>query len=56
MSIPHTLQSLIGMTVYHFASGEFGDELLGRPVFSAVEVRRRVEHVVSFLDGLAVAP
>ncbi len=55
-SIPHTIQSLIGMTVYHFASGEFGDELLGRPVFSAVEVRRRVDHVVAFLDGLAVAP
>src|SRR5262249_16979171 len=29
-SIPHTLQSLVGLTVYHFASGEFGDELLGQ--------------------------
>ncbi len=56
VSVPHTIQSLIGMTIYHFASGEFGDDLLGQPIFSAVEVNRRVEHVVSFLDGLAVAP
>ena len=32
---PHTLQTLIGATVYHFASGEFGDEMIGRPLFSA---------------------
>ena len=40
-SVPHMLQTLIGATVYHFASGEFGDEMLGRPLFSAAEVRRR---------------
>ena len=55
-SIPHTIQSLIGMTVYHFASGEFGDELMGQAIFSAAEVRRRKQHVVSFLEGLAVRP
>ena len=31
VAIPHTLQMIIGMVVFHFASGEFGDELLGRP-------------------------
>ena len=35
-SVPHTLQTLIGATVYHFASGEFGDEMLG-----AADLRRR---------------
>ena len=57
VSVPHTLQSLIGMTVYHFASGEFGDDLLRHPVYSAAEVRRRKQHVFSFLEhGLAAGP
>jgi len=50
-SVTHTLQSLIGITIYHFASGEFGDELLGRPVFSAVEVKRRKHEVRALLHG-----
>ena len=44
-SVGHTLQTLIGATVYHFASGEMGDEMIGRPVFSATEVRRRKDEV-----------
>jgi len=57
VSVPHTLQTLIGMTIYHFASGEFGDDLLQRPVYSAAEVRRRKEHVFSLLEhGLALKP
>ncbi|HVO23226.1 MAG TPA: TetR/AcrR family transcriptional regulator [Candidatus Margulisiibacteriota bacterium] len=48
-SIPHTLQSIAGLTVYHFASGEFGDELLGQPVFTAAEVRRRKQEVKALL-------
>jgi len=55
-SIPHTLQSLIGLTVYHFASGEFGDELLRRPLFSPTEVRRRKQEVKALLHhGLTAA-
>ena len=55
-SVPHTLQTLIGATVYHFASGEFGDELIGRPLFSASEVRRRKAEVKGLLRrGLVVA-
>lgn len=49
LSPPHLLQSLIGMTIYHFASGEFGDGLLESPIFSASEVRRRKEEVRAFL-------
>ncbi|HLK11451.1 MAG TPA: TetR family transcriptional regulator [Candidatus Binatia bacterium] len=48
-SVPHTVQTLIGATVYHFASGEFGDELLGRPLFAAAEVRRRKDEVKALL-------
>ncbi|HYD47458.1 MAG TPA: TetR/AcrR family transcriptional regulator [Terriglobales bacterium] len=60
-SIPHTLQSLIGLTVYHFASGEFGDELIGKSVFSPEAVKRRKQEVRDFLhlglvSGAAVRP
>jgi AcrR family transcriptional regulator len=48
-SIPHTLQSIAGLTVYHFASGEFGDELVGQPLFTAAEVRRRKQEVKALL-------
>jgi TetR/AcrR family transcriptional regulator len=48
-SIPHTLQSLVGLTVYHFASGEFGDELVGQSLFSPAEVRRRKQEVKALL-------
>jgi AcrR family transcriptional regulator len=48
-SIPHTLQSLVGLTVYHFASGEFGEELLGQPLYSPGEVERRRREVKALL-------
>lgn len=55
--VEHTLQSIIGMTVFHFASGPFGDELFGRPIFSAAEVRRRKREVTRFVrHGLARDP
>jgi len=55
-SVGHTLQTLIGATVFHFASGEFGDGLIGRPIFSKSEVRRRKNEIKSLLRrGLIVA-
>jgi AcrR family transcriptional regulator len=48
-NIGHTLQSLIGLIIYHFASGEFGDELLGRSVFTPAEVKRRKDEIRAFL-------
>lgn len=48
-SIPHTLQSLVGLTVYHFASGEFGEEVLGQSPFEPALVRRRKEEVKALL-------
>jgi AcrR family transcriptional regulator len=55
VSVPHTLQTLIGVTVYHFASGELGDELLGRSLLSTEEVRRRKDAVRSLLHHGLVA-
>ncbi len=55
-NIPHTLQTLIGMSIYHFASGDFGAELLGRPIFAPAEVRRRKDAIKSILHYGLLAP
>ena len=56
-SVPHTIQTLIGAIVYHFASGEFGEELIGRPLFAGSEVRRRTSEVKSLMRrGLVLSP
>lgn len=49
VSVPDTIQSLIGMTVYHFASGDFGTALLGESPFQASAVRRRKAEVKHFV-------
>lgn len=54
IAIPHATQSLIGMLLFQFASGEFGEQVLGQPVFAASEIRRHREFVLSFIErGLA---
>jgi len=54
VSVPHTLQSLVGATVYHFASGEIGEALLGGSIFSSEEVQRRKQEMTQLFDfGLA---
>lgn len=55
-SIPHTVQSLVGLLIYHFASGDFGAELLGRPVDTPAEVRRRKDEIKFLLHHGLVAP
>lgn len=56
VSVPDTIQTLIGATIYHFASGELGDGLLGQPLLSAEAVRRRRNEVKQLLRaGLAPA-
>jgi len=50
-SIPHTVQSLVGLTVYHFASGEFGEDIVGQPLFSAAAVRKRKLEVKALLHA-----
>ncbi len=55
--VAHMVQSVIGVTVYHFASGEFGEDLIGRPLFAASEVRRRKLEVKSLIhQGLVAGP
>lgn len=56
VSARHTLQTLIGATVYHFASGEFGEGLFGHPLFSAEAVRRRKAEVKALLHEGIAAP
>ncbi len=57
VSVPHMVQSIIGATVFHFASGEFGEEIIGRPLFSGSEVRRRKAEVKALVrHGLVLAP
>lgn len=56
-SVAHTLQTLIGAVVFHFASGEFGDEMLGRPLFAPSEVRRRKNELKALVRrGLLASP
>ncbi len=56
-SIPHMLQSLIGLLVYHFASGEFGETLLRQSLFAPAAVRKRKEEVKLLLyAGMLAQP
>jgi len=56
-SVPHTIQTLIGAIVFHFASGDFGNEIIGRPIFAGSEVRRRKSEVKALVRrGLVVSP
>jgi len=47
--IPHLLQSIVGLTVFHFASGEFGEELCGQSLFAPASVRVRKTEVKGLL-------
>jgi AcrR family transcriptional regulator len=56
-SVPHTLQSLIGLTVYHFASGAFGEQLLGGSLNAPDEIERRKREIRELVHtGLAAGP
>jgi len=51
LSVPDAIQTLIGATVYHFASGDFGERITGSPLFSAEAVARRKREVNRLLRG-----
>jgi len=54
LSVPDTVQTLIGATVYHFASGELGESIMGGPLLSSEAVRRRKQELRQLLhQGLA---
>jgi len=57
VNVQHLLLTLIGLTVFPFASGEFGVEILGKDIFDANEVRRRKHELRDLLRfGLVVRP
>jgi TetR/AcrR family transcriptional regulator len=57
VSVPHTVQTLIGAIVYHFASGELGEGLLGRPLLSAEAVSRHKQELRQLMHlGLVAQP
>jgi len=49
VSSAHTIQTLIGATLYHFASGEIGEGLIGGPLLSAEAVRHRRDEIQQFM-------
>src|SRR2546427_11864997 len=53
--VQHLLLTLVGITVFPFASGEFGAEVLGRDVYDPAEVRRRKRELRGLLRHGAVA-
>ena len=54
-SAAHTLQMLIGATVHPLATGRFGEELIGKPMFSPEEItRRKVQVKAMFHHGLVI--
>ncbi len=56
VSTPNAIQTLIGMTVYPFASGEFGERLLGCSIFNAAEIDRRKRELRAWLRAGIAAP
>jgi AcrR family transcriptional regulator len=57
VNVQHLLLTLIGLTVFPFASGDFGVEILGKDIFDANEVRRRKQELRDLLRfGLVVRP
>lgn len=56
VSVPHMLQTLIGITIYHFASGELGEDVIGRPLLSAEAVRERKREVLQLLHHGLTSP
>jgi AcrR family transcriptional regulator len=52
-SAAYTLQTLIAATVHPLATGRFGDDLIGKPMFSSAEIARRKREVKAmFHQGL----
>jgi AcrR family transcriptional regulator len=49
ISVPDAIQTLIGVAVYPFASGEFGEKLAGE-IFSADAIARRKREVLDLIE------
>ena len=49
VSIGDAIQTTIGSIVFHFASGDLGEALIGEPIFSGTAVERRRREVSEFI-------
>lgn len=51
VSAGHLTQTLIGATVYHFASADLGEEILGAPIYSADQVGASKRELKALVRG-----
>jgi len=49
VSLSDATQTVIGAVVFHFASGETGERILGEPIFSDESITRRKREVTAFI-------
>jgi AcrR family transcriptional regulator len=56
VNVHHLLLTLVGQLVFPFASGEFGQEILGRDIFDPAEVKRRKKELRDLLRFGILAP
>jgi len=49
LGIPDAIQTVVGAVVFHFASGDLGEALIGEDLFSGTAVERRRREVVEFV-------
>jgi AcrR family transcriptional regulator len=49
VSVGDAIQTTIGAIVFHFASGELGEAIIGEPIFSGSAVERRRREVSEFI-------
>jgi len=56
VSVPDTTTTMMGAAVFHFASGELGESLVGGSLYSARAVARRRRELESFFVHALVRP
>lgn len=49
VAVGDAIQTVIGAVVFHFASGDIGEAMIGEPIFSGSAVARRREEVTQFI-------
>jgi hypothetical protein len=49
VSVGHAISSVVGALVFHFASGDLGEALIGESISSAEAVDRRRREVSEFI-------
>ena len=49
VSVGDAIQTTIGAIVFHFASGDLGETMIGEPIFSGNAVERRQHEVAEFI-------